>query len=152
MGWKNSPPIFSAATETAADIANTNINNPQHSPPHHQLNSLAASMDEQPSSFPSCTPCSSSTTSSTATPTPTMKDPCLPATPNPTAYVDVYVDDFLALAQGKSNKTRVRKILLHAVDSIFRPNDSSDSSMRREPISIKNCTKETCHGLRQNKF
>ena len=38
MGWKNSPPIFSAATETAADIANRDIQSdapcPNSSPWH----------------------------------------------------------------------------------------------------------------------
>jgi hypothetical protein len=45
MGWKNSPPIFSAATETAADLANHAL---QHQPsqPPHPLDVQAETMDE----------------------------------------------------------------------------------------------------------
>jgi len=44
MGWKNSPPVFSAATETAADIANENLRNNVPAA-HHSLDILAATMD-----------------------------------------------------------------------------------------------------------
>ena len=53
------------------------------------------------------------------------------------AYIDIFVDKFIALSQGKDNRQRVRNILLRAVDQIFRPNDSHDNAFRREPVSIK---------------
>jgi hypothetical protein len=46
MGWKNSPPYFSAVTETIADIANANLADPSYSPPPHPLDKLAAELDE----------------------------------------------------------------------------------------------------------
>ena len=43
MGWKNSPPIFSTATETITDIANARIR-AGRDPPPHWLDSLAESI------------------------------------------------------------------------------------------------------------
>ena len=45
MGWKNSPPIFSSATETAANIANCDIQSPAPVP-NHPLGTLASTMDD----------------------------------------------------------------------------------------------------------
>ena len=42
MGWKNSPPIFSTAMETIADLANQRIQSNHHPAPHH-LDDLAES-------------------------------------------------------------------------------------------------------------
>jgi len=53
------------------------------------------------------------------------------------AYVDVFVDDFIALAQEYPNSRRVRQILLHAIDDVFRPLDSMDGPFRRHPTSLK---------------
>ena len=131
MGWKNSPPVFSAATETAADIANENIQNQEHTPNPHPLEQHAAQLDENHTNLrPSLPPATLY-----ATPVPTTRDPSLPNNKVPSSYVDVYVDDFIALAQ--HDKPRIRKILLHAVDSIFRPTDFKDGIYRREPVSIK---------------
>jgi hypothetical protein len=47
MGWKNSPPFFSAATETSADLANANLRH-NISPPPHPLESHAAKHDTPP--------------------------------------------------------------------------------------------------------
>ena len=154
MGWKNSPPYFCAATETAADLANKAIQS-RSLPAPHPLESHAAALDStgpipastEPSVLPvaltlenpspastpvSPTPCSKSVT------TPIARDPCLPSHSSPVAYVDVFVDDFIALCQGSNNeKSRVRQHLLHSVDRIFRPNDAMDNEYRREPVSIK---------------
>ena len=35
MGWKNSPPIFSAVTETIADLTNQRIESSAEPPSHH---------------------------------------------------------------------------------------------------------------------
>ena len=44
MGWKNSPPIFSTATETIADLANHSLKINAKAPDHH-LSLLAATLD-----------------------------------------------------------------------------------------------------------
>ena len=145
MGWKNSPPIFSAATETAADIANCDIQSPAPVP-NHPLGILASTMDDP--IVPPPRPCPTSVPShpgpsrpaaplSPNLPAPTLRDPSLPSTKELLAYIDVFVDDFIALSQGSYNRQRVRNILLRAVDQVFRPNDFHDDSFRREPVSIK---------------
>jgi hypothetical protein len=66
------------------------------------------------------------------------------------AYIDVFVDDFIACAQGdQARLNRVRRILFHAVDNVFRPLDAADGPHRKEPISISKLLKgdaswETC--------
>eukprot|EP00979_Chaetoceros_neogracilis_P015392 scaffold5865_cov209-Chaetoceros_neogracile.AAC.1 len=47
MGWVNSPPIFCAATETAADLANASIKAGDIAAAH-PLDTLAATMDAPP--------------------------------------------------------------------------------------------------------
>ena len=55
------------------------------------------------------------------------RDPSLPTSGKPAAYVDVFVDDFIALAQEQSDSQRVRNILMHAIDDVFRPLATSDN-------------------------
>ena len=157
MGWANSPPIFSAATETSADLANEAIQRGD-APPSHPLDDLAATMDDPiPRIVPtvSCAarsnPASPAIASPHPTPRPTAapsistqlpnhdteRDPSLPSSSTHAAYVDVFVDDFIALCQGDSNRRRIRRILLRAVDQVFRPNDFYDDQFRREPVSLK---------------
>ena len=164
MGWKNSPPIFSTATETIADIANQRLNDPSYTPSHHPLSTLASTIQLTPAaSIPQqqqCQPSSSTMTQPTTSPTPTpsiphhlqvpaSRDPCLP-TSTLQGYVDVFVDDFLVLAQGSPDHLeQVRSTLMHAVDLVFRPLDEKDSPTRSEPISVKklkkgDCTWDTC--------
>ena len=98
MCWKNSPPAFSTATETSADLANQRLALNQ-SGPSHPLDDLAHSIasppEPMPPSFPSTTP--------TAVPVPTHRDPALPGQDQPLSYVDVFVDDFVRLCQGQQN-------------------------------------------------
>ena len=54
MGWSNSPPIFSTATETIADMANERLNSNVDMPPHH-LDDLAESIPSPPPSCPMVT-------------------------------------------------------------------------------------------------
>jgi hypothetical protein len=53
----------------------------------------------------------------------------------PAAYVDVFVDDFVGLAQ--KHKQQVRRTLLEAVVKVFRPLYPTDLPTRREPVSVK---------------
>jgi hypothetical protein len=131
MGWKNSPPIFSTATETVADIANATFS-ATYVPTTHPLATLAATKDEP------TTPAVTTRHLNTI-----HRDPSLPFG-KPTSYVDVFVDDFIALAQGQSNRSTVRNILMHAIDVVFRPLSPSDKSTRREPISVKKLMKGDC--------
>jgi hypothetical protein len=180
MGWKNSPPIFSTATETIADIANKNISDSLHSPKAHPLSALASTFDQniadpsstiqsnfelpatstlnptptKPSNQPSAMPNLTSTRSPTPAPepsaipkstsqstaVPTLRDPSLPSQPT-RGYIDVFVDDFLCMIQGRDDRDRVRSTLMHAIDLVFRPNDEADLPTRSEPISVKKLQK-----------
>jgi hypothetical protein len=132
MGRKNSPPAFCTATETIADLANHALQTSLKPKPHH-LGQRAAQLDQytpvaldQPDVGPF------------ATITP---DPSLPRPAPPTREVDVYVDDFIAIAQGSpSTLNDVRNTLLHSIDEVFRPNDEADG-VRAEPVSLKKLDK-----------
>ena len=125
MGWTESPPAFSAVTETIADLVNANLEQgPWEIPPKHPLEVAAST--------------------SVALANPTAKDafpfhdsgPIRP----PLAYTDVYVDDFIKLAQTWENCLRVRRHTYHGIDSVFRPNDQRDRA-RKNPISEKKLLK-----------
>jgi hypothetical protein len=146
MGWKNSPPYFCAVTETIADV--TNARNMHHeSPQCHPLDQLAntlppATEDEQP--HPTLVD------SGTALPVPTSNHP--PSRANkahhrrPLGKFDIYVDDFLGVAQGGTKRLRhLRRVLFHTLDEVLRPNDSSDNDARHEPISVKKLKKGDAH-------
>jgi hypothetical protein len=132
MGWKNSPPVYSTATETIADLINTRLRHLAVPLPHH-LDNLAESIPSpdpairHPRSLPHVT-----------------RDPSLPTPPQPLAYTNIYVDDFVAASQcsptGLSNidnRRWVRRLLLHAVDNVFHPVSAGDSPERHEPVSLK---------------
>lgn len=72
-------------------------------------------------------------------PIPESRDPYLTAPHRrPLAIVDVFVDDFIAAAQGpESRLLRVRRLLFDAIDLIFRPLDAGDTPHRKEPASVK---------------
>ena len=146
MGWTSSPPCFSAATETAADITNGHLQHlPYVLPRPHPFDTLAATMDIVAPSSPSNTNSSSATSPSPSLPSatllPSRRDPFLPSSPRPTAYVDVFVDDFIAICQGETQKSHVRRHLLHTVDNVFRPNDFYDNAFRKDPVSLKKLRK-----------
>ena len=67
----------------------------------------------------------------------------------------MFVDDFISLAQdagggkkggrrGESNTRRVRRLLLHGIDAVFRLLNKGDSVHRREPVSLKKLRKGDC--------
>jgi Reverse transcriptase (RNA-dependent DNA polymerase). len=128
MGWKNSPPAFCTATETIADLTNRELK-ANTSAPDHPLGQLAGQYDQfQTRSCPSDTEDIS-------------PDPSLPRPAPPVSEVDVYVDDFIAVAQGNPERLEnMRNTLLHTVDKVFRPNDDNDCA-RAEPVSIKKLRK-----------
>jgi hypothetical protein len=58
------------------------------------------------------------------------------------AYIDIYVDDFLALCQGSQReRTLIRRVLLHAIDCILAPLDPATHPQHNEPTSVKKLKK-----------
>ena len=91
MGWKNSPLLFCTATETVADLANEALRT--HQPSKQHLLDIREEAVEPP-------------------PAPLLTQEHANLTRNPylrrpnaklLSYVDVFVDDFLGLAQGPSS-------------------------------------------------
>jgi hypothetical protein len=131
MGWKNSPPAFCTATETIADLANRSLRMSKGLTAHpldqraRQWDEVANLLSAAPSATPSIAP-----------------DPSIPPQPVPLAEIDVYVDDFIALAQGDATQLQqVRSRLLHSIDAVLRPNDERDTQYRAEPVSLKKLDK-----------
>ena len=94
MGWKNSPPLLCTATETVADLANEALRT-HHPSKQHLLDNRAETIE--PPADPLLT----------QEHTKLMRNPYLQR-PNAKlrAYVDVFVDDFLGLAQGPRHRRR----------------------------------------------
>ena len=105
MGWRDSAPYFCAFTETVADLANealspTSANHKWMSTPH-EMDERAAEVEDRlqpPRSKQDAVP-----TTDVVTRNPGLRR----ARPKPAAYYDVFVDDFIALAQG--SRSRLRK-------------------------------------------
>ena len=129
MGWSNSPPILSTATETIADLANERLNFNVDMPPHH-LDDLAESIPSPPPSCPmvmssdlTCplvTPSgltSATSTSLLVTPSPIgpTRDPSLPCplvTPSglsATTLSPLVTPPFLGLTQDQSLPTAIKQ-------------------------------------------
>jgi hypothetical protein len=133
MGWVNSPPYFTAATETIVDLANAALATIAKFP-SHRLEAISETdpdsvVDYQDQPSPSRAP-----PVATTVPEDRIHEYIL----RPLASHDVYVDDFLSLVQGgKRCRLQVKRSLLHALDSVFRGLDASDSPHRQEPAYVK---------------
>lgn len=130
MGWVESPPYFTSLTETACDLANMSLCTSEHNTLEHstvhRLEGVAA------------TPPTERTIEVES------KGAATRATHHrqrqgrpPAAAVDVYVDDFLLMAQTRTQQQRVLRASLHAIDRVFRPLEASDLATRKEPASVK---------------
>jgi hypothetical protein len=113
MGWSQSPPYFCAFTETCADLANAP---PPPSPLPHPL--YAA------------TQCASTTVVEQFHPSAVLMTH-QPYPSEPLRCVNVYIDDFMAVAQ-RPQQAPVMHRLLHCIDQVFRDDESSP---RRQIIS-----------------
>jgi hypothetical protein len=134
MGWMQSPPLFTAATETVADLANQALQHSAHSYPH-RLDVLSESEPPPTLGAPPAL------TSSTADPVPFRRAPQGRPLPAVKKW-DVYVDDFIGMVQGGwEHRRHVKRVLLHTLDRIFRPLDAGDSEHRQEPASVKKLRK-----------
>src|SRR5512146_26202 len=152
MGWRNSPPTFCAFSETACDVANAHLYK-RHAPPHW-LEHLPAPLDNlnpasraltSPRDGLTVTPSDTTATRLTHNVQPALPTPSRQAThrvqSNPLSYIDVFVDDFIALCQGSKHRLRtVRRILMHTVDDFLK--SPSDHPKAREPLSLK----KLCNG------
>jgi hypothetical protein len=137
MGWVNSPPYFTAATETIADLANAAL----ATDAKFQQHRLDATSETMPvSAAGQDLPLSPILSPTVATAMP--EDRVQHYSWRPVAAHDVYVDNFLSLVQGgKRRQLQVKRSLLHALDSVIRALDASDGPHRQEPASVKKLLK-----------
>ena len=141
MGWKNSHPVFCTATETAADLANQKLCNPDNQPIHHKLAIKAESLN--PFSL-STLPKGDSIIPPGTTKVPTTRDPSIPTKLTPLSTVDVFMDDFIAMGQTQNTCRKVRNVLMEAIDQVFCTLDAQDDPYCTEPISVKKVCKGDC--------
>ena len=131
MGWVSSPPYFCAATETVADLANATAAT-AHDPSPHRLDAVSET------AVPYRAPTPTEVSSDVAVPLPPPGGDCRHRRRQPLSHNDVYVDDFLSAVQGNpKRRQRHKRILLHALDEVFRPLAPGDNPHRQEPASVK---------------
>jgi hypothetical protein len=117
MGWNQSPPYFCYFMETIADIANTCLSSDQLLLEHPL---------EQPSQ-------NHPTIQQTAF-APTILHPPMSSHTNPAmALVDVYMDDFIAVAQ-PARKHNTLRCLLHSISGVFCTSPLPDDKPSRKQI------------------
>jgi hypothetical protein len=138
MGWTESPPAFSAVTETIADVANRRLQRgAAHKTAPHRLDAAASTPSHD--AIPLALPAPSRTP--TTLPQPDQPPP-LRSHNRRLQTIEVYVDDFIAAAQGSPQRlNRIRRVLMTAIDDVFRPLSPHDHEFRTEPISIKKLLK-----------
>jgi hypothetical protein len=120
MRWTHSPPYFCAFTETAADIANHNLTHTMSPQPHHlDLSSQQHDVPRQSHYHSSV-----------------VHPPTALSQTRPLSYVDIYIDDFIGLAQQLITTTTLRT-LLHAIDSVF--------CNYPHPLNHPNCKQHLSH-------
>jgi hypothetical protein len=132
MGWVESPPYFTALTETACDLANQSLRARDERARRmgaHRLEAVAA------------TPPPDTGGPKTGAAVRRMEHRAPPQGRPPVAAVDVYVDDFLLLAQTEAQKRDVMRASLHAIDAVFEPLSPQDPPHRKEPASVKKMLK-----------
>jgi hypothetical protein len=135
MGWKQSPPLFTVATETVANLANTKLPDMKPSVPHRlELLSETPIRVDPPPMVSAQGPAS--------LPLPPTRRRRWQAKPRPVKSWDVYVDDFIGMVQGNRNhRTHVKRILLSSLDEVMRRLDDADDVHRQEPTSVKKMPK-----------
>jgi hypothetical protein len=120
MGWRHSPPFFCSFTETIADIANSHLTADEASIavlPDHPLTDLLASY-----------PCQKEPLHPHA-----IHPPANHWAPSPVSFVDVYMDDFLGLAQALTAH-RTQQAILHSIDKVFWSDRHPDNPPNRKGI------------------
>ena len=169
MGWTKLPPMFSTTSETATDLANVQLTCHHNQLPCHHLENLASTHDNwdppsvmlkadttmlaAPGNTPSVT-LAADTTMLTAdidpSLMPTYMQPCKPEPElrlplllheGPVAHVDIYMDDFISLAQGSQELCQdTRRCIMHAINQVFaQPNERTLN--RKEAVLEKKMNK-----------
>ena len=146
MGWTQSPPAFCAVTETIADLANRRLRRRAPRPampiPPHRLESLADSFAPDPRTDLFIPTPPQRAHNPPAVALPHAVNPLLRCHNRPTKAFDVFVDDFIAVAQGNTaSLRRTRRILLDTIDTVLRPLSPDDPPHRTEPISVSKLAK-----------
>lgn len=131
MGWVESPPYFTSFTETACDLANQALHRATATPAQqlhlrtqHRLELLANTDPPEgivPSSATNVAPLRSANLGGHGR---------VP----PLAAVDVYVNDFLLMAQTAKQREKVMRATLSSIDAIFRPLEASDPPTRKNQL------------------
>ena len=135
MGWVESPPYFTTMTETACDLANAAVKSNSLGLPH-RLKAAAAT--------PPTTGLSPRWPGDDWATTQEAFDRRAVAGA-PLSAADVYVDDFLLMAQTKRHQQRLLRLTLNAIDQVLRPLELRDSCHRKEPTSVKKLTQGDAH-------
>ena len=180
MGWVSSLPTFCAASKTVADIANASLfrrtvplhrleaaasahdcwGSPQQPnagplPPFSLMTTETVSASvlppPQPEDRTPPTAPALSELADLALSLPQAED-CVPLTKHrgPIAHVDVFVDDFIGIAQGSQCQCQnVCCCIMHAVDNVFSQPDLA-TAQRKEAVSEKKLLKGE-GGWRQRK-
>lgn len=159
MGWVLSPPFFTAATETIADITNQRLREGSYHPLPHRLDDMADAPGTDDPPRLSCSPSVALTSSAPTSPAsprqhqdplrfqtsipPSATRPLGPSRRiKPLLDTDVYMDDFIQAVQGgPSRRARARRILFETIDEVFQPLASEPTKNRQEPISTKKLQK-----------
>jgi len=56
----------------------------------------------------------------------------------PLSYINVYMDDFLNIAQGNRHRLcMVWCILMHTIEEAFHPPSATETALYKQPISVK---------------
>lgn len=151
MGWTQSPPTFSTMSETTCDIANMAIRKGDKPESMHRLEPMAATMDDlSPSMKPRPIPDDELQANKTLQSVPgvhrlsTHEAPQAPPSnmpfARPVGTTDVFVDDFIQLAQGGTKRMRrIRHCLLEAIDQVLA--QPGDEAHRNEAVSLKKLMK-----------
>jgi hypothetical protein len=146
MGWVESLPLFCAATETIADLANSNIRSGVQAGPHRLRE--VANTPPDPNEAPILPPANTHILSALEVPSHSLGP-----RKRPVKYVDVYVDDFIGLAQGGPKaRDHIRDNLFASIDQVFRPALSDEGKHRQEPSSTKKLGKGDGHWATQKKI
>ena len=124
MGWKLSPPHLCAATETIADITNARLKDASREQPFHTLDERANERKVKQRGLASLN---------------IPRDPNLPCMTKLQAKTEIFVNDFILLAQGDEKRLQgLRSTLFKVIDEVFRANDEKDTNTsRKEEISLK---------------
>ena len=132
MGWKLFPPHFCAVTETIADVTNTRINQDSKEQKLHKFSESTNLIEVQ---------------QGTKILLDIEQDPNLPDLDKPQAMTEIFVDNFVLLAQSNEHTfQRLCSILFMVIDEVLRSNNSLDKDgSTKEPISLNNWIKAIAH-------